>query len=258
MSYFFNIYFLAVNWFQIIFSYTGICIPWLESYYFSNILDMNKYLAEVLGTAVLVLVGCGSAVIAGGEIGYLGISLAFGLAVLTMVYAIGPISGCHINPAITIAMWFKGDMSMNESVKYIISQLIGAVIGAALIYMIAADSATLGANAVNAGYSVTQALTTEIVFTALFILVVLGVTAKKAAIEFAGLAIGLSLAMIHMVTIPITNTSVNPARSFGPALLNGDFTNFWIFVVWPIVGAILAVLIWNCISPTKKTKKKKK
>lgn len=122
-------------------------------------------------------------------------------------------------------------MTTAESVKYIISQLIGAVVGAALLMMIAADPATLGANVVHDGYTVTQALTTEIVFTALFVLVILGVTAKGAANKFAGLAIGMALAMIHMVTIPVTNTSVNPARSFGPALMNGDFTNFWIFVV---------------------------
>ncbi len=218
---------------------------------------MNKYFAELLGTAVLVLVGCGSAVIAGWDIGYLGISMAFGLAVLTMVYAVGPVSGCHINPAITLAMCVKWDMSSSEGVKYVVSQLIGAVIAAALILMIAADPVTLGANTVNSGYSVTQALTTEIIFTALFILVILGVTAKKAANNFAGLAIGMALAMIHMVTIPVTNTSVNPARSFGPALMNGDFTYFWIFVVWPALGAIIAVLIWNClIAPVTKKKKK--
>ncbi len=214
---------------------------------------MRKYLAEAVGTAVLVLVGCGAAVIAGGDIGYLGISMAFGLAVLTMVYAIGPVSGCHINPAITIAMWFKGDMGTNESLRYIASQLIGAVVWAFLIKMIAADPATFGANVVHDGYSWAQALTTEVVFTALFVLVILGVTAKKAASDFAGLAIGMALAMIHMVTIPITNTSVNPARSFGPALMNGDFTDFWIFVVWPVLWGIIAVLIWNHIGP--KTKK---
>lgn len=213
---------------------------------------MGKYLAEALGTAVLVLVGCGAAVIAGGEIGYLGISLAFGLAVLTMVYAIGPVSGCHINPAITIAMWMKWDMDMTESMKYIISQLIGAVVWACLIKMIAADPATLGANVVHEGYTVMQALATEIIFTTLFILVIIWVTAKKAANNFAGLAIGMALAMIHMVTIPVTNTSVNPARSFGPALLNGDFTNFWVFVVWPVFGGILAVLIWNLVCPKVK------
>ena len=205
---------------------------------------MKKYLAEWLGTLVLVLVGCGSAVIAGWEVWYLGISLAFGLAVLTMVYAIWPISGCHINPAITFAMWMRGKIKSVDAVWYVVAQLIWAVIWAMLIKFIAADSATLWANVVHEAYTWMQALTTEVVFTALFLLVIFGVTAKKALWDFAWIAIGMALAMIHIVTIPITNTSVNPARSFGPALMNGDFTNFWIFVVWPLLWAALAVCIW--------------
>ncbi len=209
---------------------------------------MKKYLAEGLGTLVLVLVGCGSAVIAWEQVGFLGISLAFGLAVLTMVYAIGPISGCHINPAITFAMWMRGKIKSIDAVWYVVAQLIWAVIWAMLIKFIAADAATLGANVVHNGYTGMQALTTEVIFTALFLLVIFGVTAKKALWDFAWIAIGMALAMIHIVTIPITNTSVNPARSFGPALMNGDFTNFWIFVVWPLLWAALAVVIWCAIS----------
>ncbi len=209
---------------------------------------MKKYLAEGLGTLVLVLVGCGSAVIAGDQIWFLGISLAFGLAVLTMVYAIWPISGCHINPAITLGMWMRWKIKSLDAVWYVVAQLVWAVVWAMLIKFIAVDAATLWANAVNEPYSQLQALSTEIIFTALFLLVIFGVTAKKALWDFAWVAIGLALAMIHIVTIPITNTSVNPARSFGPALLNGDFTNFWIFVVWPLLWAALAVGIWSMIS----------
>lgn len=221
--------------------------------YLSYVLSMKKYVAELFGTAVLVLIGCGSAVIAGDNIGYLGISLAFGLAVLTMVYAIGPISGCHINPAITVAMWLRGKISTQDGISYIIAQMIGAALGAGIIALIVGSTASLGANGFGAnylgGYSMQSAFITEVVFTTLFLLVIFGATAKDAATKFAGVAIGLALAMIHMVTIPVTGTSVNPARSFGPALLTGGeaLGELWLFIVAPLIGAGFAVFLWKYV-----------
>lgn len=209
--------------------------------------NMRKYLAEGFGTLVLVLVWVWSAVIAGDQVWFLWISIAFWLAVLTMVYTIWPISGCHINPAITFAMWIRGKINSIDAIFYVIAQLIGAILGAMLVKYIAIDSATLWANAVNPWYSIFQALATEIVFTTLFLLVIFWVTAKKALWDFAWIAIGLALTMIHIVTIPVTNTSVNPARSFGPALLNWDFFNLWIFIIWPLLWSLLAVWIWKVI-----------
>jgi aquaporin Z len=217
-----------------------------------------KYLAELIGTFVLVLIGCGSAVIAGKYIGFVGISFAFGLAVLAMVYAIGKISGCHINPAISIAMLVAGKMNWKDTIFYIIAQFIGAIIAAAILLAVASGLGDysisvngLGQNGYGAhspaGYSLVACLVAEIVLTAIFLFVIFGSTSKKAPEGFAGLSIGISLVFIHLVGIPITGTSVNPARSLGPAVLVGGaaLSQLWLFIVAPIVGGIIAALIWR-------------
>lgn len=224
----------------------------------------KKFFAEGLGTFALVLFGCGAATIAsvsqsGPEgIGLLGISLAFGFSVVVMAYAIGPVSGCHINPAISIAMLVAGKLSAKDTVGYVISQCIGAILAAGVLYLLASGSAGftmpewgLGSNGWGEGYlgnyNMTSALIAEFVFTFLFLLVIFGTTAKNASPLMAGLAIGISLALIHMVAIPITGTSVNPARSLGPALFAGGkaMSQLWLFIVTPIAGGICAALVRN-------------
>jgi aquaporin Z len=225
----------------------------------------RKYLAELIGTFVLVFIGCGSAVIAGGHVGFLGISFAFGLSVLVMVYAIGPISGCHINPAISIAMLAAGKQKFKDTVFYIIFQCVGAIAAAAVLMAIAGGRegytvaiGGLGQNGYGihspAGYSMAAALLAEIVLTAVFLLVIFGSTSEKAPAGFAGVAIGLSLVIIHIVGIPITGTSVNPARSLGPALLvgGGALAQVWLFIVAPIIGALIAAIIWRFVLETRK------
>jgi aquaporin Z len=219
---------------------------------------MKKYLAELIGTLVLVLIGCGSAVIAGSHIGFAGIAVAFGLAVLAMVYAIGSISGCHINPAITVAMLVVGKIKGKDAIFYIIAQCIGAIIGAGILWAIASGNPNfslaasgLGQNGFGdhspAGYSLVACLIAEVVLTAVFLLVVFGATHQNAPKGFAGLAIGLALTFIHLVGIPITGTSVNPARSLGPAVfVGGDaLAQLWLFIVAPIIGGIIAAIIWK-------------
>ncbi len=222
---------------------------------------MKKYAAEGLGTFALVLFGCGAAAIAGvsatgpSGLGLLGISFAFGLAVVAMAYTIGPISGCHINPAISVAMTIAGKLSAKDLVGYVISQCIGAIAGAGVLYLIASGGAGfemvewgLGSNGWGEGYlgnySMQSAFIAELVFTFLFLMVIFGTTAKKASPAMAGLAIGISLALIHFVAIPITGTSVNPARSLGPALFAGGMAmqQLWLFIVAPIAGGVLAAL----------------
>ncbi|MBK7159570.1 MAG: aquaporin Z [Ignavibacteria bacterium] len=218
----------------------------------------TKYAAEFLGTLVLVLIGCGSAVIAGTEISFTGISFAFGLAVLTMVYAIGNISGCHINPAITIAMLTAGKISGKESAGYIVSQCLGAIAGAGILLVIAKgipgyslETNGLGQNGFGEfspmKYSMEAGFIAEVVLTFIFLLVIFGSTSEDAPKGFAGIAIGLSLVMIHLVSIPITGTSVNPARSLGPALFVGAnaIGQLWMFWVAPIIGGVLAALVWK-------------
>jgi aquaporin Z len=225
----------------------------------------KKYVAELIGTFALVLVGCGSAVIAGGHIGFLGISFAFGLTVLAMVYAIGPISGCHINPAISVAMLVAGKQKFKDTILYVVFQCVGAIAAAAVLMVIAGgkDGYTVAAGGLGqngygihspAGYSMTAGLIAEIVLTALFLLVIFGSTSPNAPAGFAGVAIGLSLVLIHLVGIPITGTSVNPARSLGPALLVGGdaLGQLWLFIVAPLAGAVLAALIWRSVLETPK------
>lgn len=215
----------------------------------------KKYLAEALGTFVLVLMGCGSAVIAGYEVGNVGIALAFGLSVLVMIYAIGHVSGCHINPAITISMWAFRKMPGRQATRYIVAQFIGAFAGAAVLFIIASGTASydvvvsgLGQNgygvASPGGYSLLAAGLTEFMLTAVFLFIIGGALCKKAPTQFAGIAIGLGLALIHIVGIPVTGVSVNPARSFGPALvllLTGNclaFAQLWLFIVAPVLGGL--------------------
>ncbi|SEW21993.1 aquaporin Z [Chitinophaga arvensicola] len=219
----------------------------------------QKCIAEFFGTFVLVFMGCGSAVVAGGHVGFLGIAFAFGLSVVTMAYAVGHISGCHLNPAITISLWSTGKISGKDAGGYIISQIIGGIVAAALLYFIAQGKADyslaangLGANGVEEGspdhYSLISGLVAETVLTAIFLVVVHGSTSKNNQNGmFAGLAIGLCLTMIHIVGIPITGVSVNPARSIGPALFVGGaaISHLWVFIVGPIVGGLLGGGIWK-------------
>lgn len=222
---------------------------------------MKKYLAELLGTMFLVLMGCGSAVFAGNAagavsagVGTLGVALAFGLAVVAMAYTIGGTSGCHINPAITLGVWMSGRMKGKDAVMYMIAQVIGAIVGSAILYAIVSSGShngptCTGSNSFAEG-ACTQAFIAEAVFTFFFVLVVLGTTdAKKGAGNFAGLAIGLSLVLVHIVCIPITGTSVNPARSIGPALFEGGVAlqQLWLFIVAPLVGGALSALVWKLI-----------
>ena len=225
---------------------------------------MRKYLAECVGTMFLVLLACGSAVLAGPKIGVLGIGLCFGLVLLSLVYCIGNISGCHVNPAVSIAMWLSGRMKLGECVGYIVSQLIGAAIGAGFLYWMVnmapgfdfggiTGSANLATNVLQPGANAGMALVVECLFTFFFVLVILGVTdPQKGFGKFGGLAIGLALGLVNIVGIPVDNCSVNPARSFGPALWCPEaWPDFWIMVVGPIVGAVIAVLCWKAITASR-------
>ncbi|CAL1521559.1 aquaporin Z [Chitinophaga sp. MM2321] len=224
-----------------------------------NVSLSQKCIAEFFGTFVLVFMGCGSAVLAGAHVGFLGIAFAFGLSVLTMVYAIGHISGCHINPAITISMLVNGKISGKDAGAYIIAQIAGAIVASGLLFLVAQGKADyslaangLGQNGVEGGspdhYSLMSGLIAEIVLTAIFLVVVHGSTSKNNHNGmFAGVAIGLSLTMIHIVGIPVTGVSVNPARSIGPALfVGGDaLSHLWVFLVGPIIGGLLGGGIWR-------------
>lgn len=209
---------------------------------------MKKYFAEFLGTLVLVLIGCGTAVFSGVDL--VATSLAFGLSVVAMAYTIGSFSGCHINPAITLAAWVSKRISSLDALMYMLFQVAGAVAGAAILYYLAPESG-LGANGLQEGISLQQGLIAEGVFTFIFVLVVLATTdAERGAGERAGFFIGLTLVLVHLVCIGITGTSVNPARSIGPALLAGGaaLEQLWIFVVAPFVGALLSALVWKCFT----------
>ncbi|MGM9851625.1 MAG: MIP family channel protein [Muribaculaceae bacterium] len=223
---------------------------------------MKKYLAEMVGTMVLVLMGCGVAVSLGCEPllnipAVVGTALAFGLSVVAMAYTIGGISGCHINPAITLGVWVSGRMPAKEAGLYILFQIIGAVIGSSLLYLLTSNAGLSGTGANDLQYGVSElgGLLAEVIFTCVFVLVVLGATSKTngATNNLAGLAIGLALVLVHLVCIRYTGTSVNPARSIGPALFEGGtaITNLWIFIVGPFAGGLLAALIWKVIEPKK-------
>ena len=221
---------------------------------------MKRYLAEMIGTMVLVLMGCGAAVFAGvpgqtfGAIGTLGVAFAFGLSVVAMAYAIGKISGCHINPAITFGMLLTKRISGKDAGMYMLFQVIGAILGSAILWVLAKDSgSTTTLTGANGFSDLVPAFVAEAVFTCIFLLVVLGATSKGAPNDFAGLAIGLALVLIHIVCIPITGTSVNPARSIGPALFQGGqaLCQLWLFIVAPMLGAAVAALIWKGIDTVK-------
>ncbi|MFY9557028.1 MAG: aquaporin Z [Blastocatellia bacterium] len=226
---------------------------------------MKKYTAELIGTFVLVFGGVGSAVLAGDKIGYLGVSLAFGLTLLTMAYAIGPISGCHINPAVTLGLLVTKKMNPKEAPGYMAAQIIGGVAAAALLLVIAKGAAAgydpaiagFGANGYAehspGHYNLISALLTEVTLTAFLIFTVLGATDVKAPVGFAGIPIGLVLALIHLVGIPVTNTSVNPARSIGPALFVGGWAlgQLWLFIVAPLVGALIGAGVYLALQPAR-------
>lgn len=227
---------------------------------------MKKYLAEMVGTMVLVLMGCGAAVSLGcdpvhNQAAVVGTALAFGLSVVAMAYTIGGISGCHINPAITLGVYLSGRMSGKDTGMYMLFQTIGGIIGAAILYVITTSAGIIGTGAndlqvINdSGVTVTVlgGFLAELFFTCVFVLVVLGATAKTngATNNFAGLAIGLSLVFVHLACIRYTGTSVNPARSIGPALFQGGsaLTNLWIFIVAPLAGGALAAGVWKIVEP---------
>jgi len=227
---------------------------------------MKKLVAEFIGTMWLVLGGCGSAVLAAAYpqlgIGFVGVAIAFGLTVVTMAYAIGHISGCHLNPAVSIGLWIGGRFDKKEVLPYIVAQVLGGIAGAGILYIIASGKAgfEIGGFAANGygehspgGYSMLAALVTEIVMTFMFLIIILGATHSKAAKGFAGLAIGLGLTLIHLISIPVTNTSVNPARSISQALFAQGWAieQLWLFIVAPIAGAILAGFVYKIMSPEK-------
>lgn len=225
---------------------------------------MKKLVAEFIGTLWLVLGGCGSAVLAAAYpelgIGFVGVAIAFGLTVVTMAYAIGHISGCHLNPAVSIGLWIGGRFDKKELLPYITAQILGGIAGAGILYIIATGKAgfEIGGFAANGygehspgGYSLIAALVTEIVMTFAFLIIILGATHSKAPHGFAGLAIGLGLTLIHLISIPVTNTSVNPARSISQAIFAQGWAleQLWLFIVAPIAGAILAGFVYKMISP---------
>ena len=217
---------------------------------------MKRYISELIGTMVLVLFGCGSAAIAGSVLGNLGIAMAFGLSIVAMAYVIGDISGCHINPAVSIGMWIDGRMEIKDLIMYIIFQCIGAVIGTAILAILINSAPGLGGfmatglgqngfgAASSVGLNLYGALITEIILTFVFVFTVLGVTRSEKTSAIAGIVIGLTLAFVHIMGIPLTGTSVNPARSLAPALFMGGVAlqQVWVFIVAPIIGAVIAGL----------------
>jgi len=228
---------------------------------------MKRYVAETFGTFWLVFGGCGSAVLSAAfpevGIGLLGVSLAFGLTVLTMAYAIGHISGCHLNPAVSVGLWAGGRFPANQLLPYIAAQVVGGILAGGVLYLIASGkggfdlAAGFASNGYGAhspgGYSLLSALIAEIVLTMMFLLVILGATDQRAPQGMAPIAIGLCLTLIHLISIPVTNTSVNPARSLGVALYVGDWalTQLWLFWVAPMVGAVLGAVVYRFIGATE-------
>ena len=221
---------------------------------------MKKYIAEFIGTFVLVLFACGTAAVVGCDAasgsGYLLTALAFGLVIVAMAYSIGNISGCHIDPAVSIAMLVSGKMSFKDFIGYVISQFLGAIAGAAVLMALVGKDSGLGANALYNG-NIALSILVEIILTFVFVIAILGVTSKKENSAVSGLVIGLTLTLVHILGISFTGTSVNPARSFGPALLVGGdaLKNIWVFIVAPLVGGVLAALVYQFLDG-KKAKKK--
>ncbi|EID73054.1 aquaporin Z [Imtechella halotolerans] len=226
---------------------------------------MKKLVAEFIGTLWLVLGGCGSAVLAAAfpelGIGFAGVALAFGLTVLTMAYAIGHISGCHLNPAVSVGLWIGGRFDKKEVLPYIIAQVLGGIAGATILYLIASGKPgfEIGGFAANGygehspgRYGLTAALTSEVIMTFMFLLIILGATDQRAPKGLAGIAIGLGLTLIHLISIPVTNTSVNPARSTSQALFVGDWAldQLWLFWIAPVIGAMLAGIVYKYMGRT--------
>lgn len=221
---------------------------------------MKKYAAEFVGTFVLVFGGVGAAALAGDKIGYLGVSLAFGLSLLAMAYAIGAVSGCHINPAVTVGLLLRKKMASGDAIGYILAQIAGGIVAAGLLMVILADRSGATASLAGAsngygehspaGYGLTAAFLTEVVLTFFLVFTVLSATAPNAPTGFAGIPIGLVLALIHLVGIPVTNTSVNPARSIATAAFTGGWAmqQLWLFIVAPLAGAVLASLVYGAIN----------
>ena len=228
---------------------------------------MKKYIAELIGTFVLTFVGCGAAAISGGiggVLGVLGIAFAFGLSIVAMAYSIGNVSGCHINPAVSLAMLISKKMTAKDFAGYVIAQFIGGILGAALLLAIEkcaagidAASAGLGTNgwgsASFVGLNTAGAFLTEVILTFIFLMIILGVTSTEKFGSVAGIVIGLGLTFVHIIGIPLTGTSVNPARSFGPALFTGGLalSQVWLFIAAPLIGAAIAALVWMAIKPAE-------
>jgi len=221
--------------------------------------NVRKYVAELIGTMILVFVGCGSAVALGCDVdgGHLAVALAFGLAIVATAYVIGSISGCHINPAVSLAMLINKKLSVTDFIGYVISQTVGAVIGAALLKLIVFFGVNdmtggLGSNGV-ANVGIGGAIVVEVILTFIFIFAILGVTSDESKSSVAGIVIGLTLAFVHIIGIPLTGTSVNPARSIGPAVFAGGevLTNVWVFVVAPLAGAVFAAIIYKLLRAEK-------
>ena len=215
--------------------------------------EIKKYLAEFIGTAVLVLFACGVAgqICATGVSGLIGTALAFGLVIVAMAYSIGNVSGCHINPAVSIAMLLNKKMSVKDFFCYIVAQFLGAIAGAAILYAIVGDASKLGCNGLfndNAWLS----FLIEVILTFVFVIAILGVTSRESNSNIAGLVIGGALVLVHVLGISFTGTSVNPARSFGPALIAGDLSGIWVFLLAPLVGGILAAAVYAFLDPEKK------
>jgi aquaporin Z len=221
----------------------------------------KKYAAEFIGTFVLVLFGCGSAATAGGELGHLGIAFAFGLAIVAMAYVIGSVSGCHINPAVSFAMLLCRKLSKRDFIRYVMAQVAGAIAAAALLYGIIGSTGdsviSLGQNGYGPGYGIGitafMAIIVEIVLTFVFIYTIIGTTDSQSNNNVAGLVIGLTLTFVHILGIGLTGTSVNPARSLGPALLLGGqaLSQVWVFLVAPFIGALLAVIVYRKLNVSK-------
>lgn len=214
---------------------------------------MKKYVSEFIGTAVLVLFGCGSATLGGSALGILGIAMAFGLSIVAMAYVIGKVSGCHVNPAVSLAMLIDGRISAKDCICYVVAQVLGGIAGIGILYFIVSSlelnpiEIGLGANGYSTDFSIFGALITEIVLTFVFVFTVLGVTADESKSSIAGVVIGLTLAFVHILGIPLTGTSVNPARSFAPALFLGGeaLQQVWVFILAPLVGAALAAVVYK-------------
>lgn len=222
-----------------------------------NLKDLKKYIAEFIGTFVLVLFACGTAAVVGcsseNGTGYLLTALAFGLVIVAMAYSIGNVSGCHINPAVSIAMLVSGKLSVKDFIGYVVAQFLGAIAGAAVLMAFVGKDSGLGANALYNG-SVISSLLIEVILTFVFVIAILGVTSKLENSSVSGIVIGLTLTLVHILGISFTGTSVNPARSFGPALFVGGeaLSSVWVFIVAPLVGGVLAALVYKFLTAEEK------